>query len=299
MLSLGIDIGGTKIEVIILDNAGNILFQRRYDTLKASFEQFCDQLRSIVQEARERVEQNLSIGICIPGTVTETGTIKNSNILVLNGRSLPSHLEKICEQHVAISNDANCFALSEAVDGAAQGYSVVFGLTLGTGCGGGVVINQKIREGRNRVAGEWGHNGLPWYQEAKDGLPAPCYCGKDNCIETFISGTGLSHRFSMKYGHNADVKTIINSYYAQEPQSIAAIDLFLDQLARSLASVVNTLDPDIIVVGGGMSGQSLIFDNIQQRVASYTFGKELSTPIVPARFGGSSGVRGAAWLGRG
>jgi Transcriptional regulator/sugar kinase len=299
MLSLGVDIGGTKIETLVLNEQGEEIHRKRYETEKSSLASFTDRIMDIIRDTQDSVKEKFSIGICIPGaSEASTGFIKNSNILVLNNQPFSEILEKCCGQPIALSNDANCFTLSEAIDGAGQGYSVVFGLTLGTGCGGGIVINQKVHSGQNSCAGEWGHNSLPRYSPEKDGGEIMCYCGQKNCIETFISGTGLATRFNERFQTKLTAPQIFAAYDRKEESACRHVDLFLDQLARSLSDVVNILDPDIFVIGGGLSSLPLLYDNLQERIGAYVFGKSFTTPVIAARHGGSSGVRGAAWLGR-
>lgn len=299
MFSLGLDIGGTKIEALVLDARGREVYRKRFNTEKQSYETFFQSVIDIIENTQHSVSQAMSIGMCLPGTVEPSnGLIKNSNILVLNQKPFASMLEQACGQPVAISNDANCFTLSEAIDGAGKGYPVVFGATLGTGVGGGVTIDQIVIDGRNRCAGEWGHNGLPRFEPARDGDVVPCYCGQTNCIETFLSGTGLAERFRKRFGRNLNSLQIIEAWHEDDEQAIYAIDLFQDQLARALADVVNIIDPNIIVIGGGLSNSRDLYKGLEKRIARYVFSNTFTTPVALAVHGDSSGVRGAAWLGR-
>ncbi|WP_315709360.1 ROK family protein [Brenneria uluponensis] len=299
MLSLGIDIGGSKIEAVVLDSHGEVVYRQRHATEKHSYHVFFQHLCTVIDETRQALGAPFSIGIGLPGTVeVSNGKIKNSNILVINQQPLPAMLEAYVKQPVAISNDANCFTLSEAIDGAGKGYSTVFGVILGTGCGGGIAVNQQIIDGRNRNAGEWGHNALPRYTPDQDGPPVTCYCGKVNCTESFISGTGLAQRYNLQHNTALSAVEIMAAVEAGNTDACAHFALFQDQLARSLASVVNLLDPDVFVIGGGLSNCRPLYHGLEQQVARHIFSNTFVTPIVAAQHGDSSGVRGAAWLGQ-
>lgn len=299
MLSLGVDIGGTKMEVVVLDAQGTVIYKRRHPTIKNTYSSFFNALTGAIEQARQTLQQPLTIGICLPGTVeTSNGQIKNSNILTINQQPLPAMLEQHCRQPVAISNDANCFTLSEAIDGAGKDHPIVFGAILGTGCGGGISYNHQLLDGRNRCAGEWGHNALPRYTPVRDGPAVTCYCGQQNCIESFVSGTGLALRFNQRYQQNLNAQQIMEKYQQDDKNAVEHIELVQDQLARSLASIVNVIDPDIIVIGGGLSNSLALYQDIAIQVARYVFSTVFTTPIVQAIHGDSSGVRGAAWLGR-
>ncbi|MFC3396623.1 ROK family protein [Brenneria rubrifaciens] len=299
MLSLGIDIGGSKIEAVALNPRGEVVYKQRYPTEKQSYAAFFDLLCHVIDEARQALPTPFSLGICLPGTVESgNGEIKNSNILVINQQPLPAMLETYYRQPIAISNDANCFTLSEAIDGAGKGYDTVFGVILGTGCGGGIAIHQQVLDGRNRSAGEWGHNDLPRYAPERDGPAVTCYCGQVNCIESFISGTGLSQRYNQRYNCTLTAKAILDAVDRGDSDACTHFALFQDQLARSLAGVVNLLDPDVIVIGGGLSNRSLLYRGLETQVARYVFSNTFTTPILQAEHGDSSGVRGAAWLGQ-
>jgi fructokinase len=298
MLRLGLDIGGTKIEAVVLTEQGELLHKQRTATQKESYAQFVDDVTHIISQIRTRFTSPMSVGICLPGSVSPlTGLIKNSNILVLNGEPLPQDLHDRLGQPVTLSNDGNCFALSEAVDGAGKDHDIVFGVILGTGCGGGLAIGKRMIAGNNGNAGECGHNPLPGYDEKKDGAPARCYCGQTNCVESFVSGTGLSERYLLRTGERLKANDIVALAEQGHPAASAQFELYLDQLARSLASIVNHIDPGAIVLGGGMSNIQAIYQTIEQRVANYVFTDRFTTRIVQAQHGDSSGVRGAAWLG--
>jgi fructokinase len=297
-MRLGLDIGGTKMEAVVLDERGTVVYRERYPTPKESYQAFLRGIVEVITLARAAISSPLSIGLGIPGTVdSQTGLVKNSNILVLNQQPFARELEAILGQPVAITNDANCFTLSEAMDGSGKGYDVVFGVILGTGCGGGISINQRVISGPNACSGEWGHNALPHYTASTDGDGVACYCGQQNCIENFISGSGLERQYYESVKQHSNVLQIMKQVESGEAQSIRLWLRFQDQLARSLAGIINMLDPDVIVIGGGLSNIRSLYDGLQERVAKYVFGNHCCTPIVAATHGDSSGVRGAAWLG--
>lgn len=297
-MRLGLDIGGTKIEAVVLDDGGEIVYRERYPTPKENYQAFFHGVMDVIAQVRAALSQPLSIGLGIPGTVdSRTGLVKNSNILVLNQHPFSEELKAALAQPVAVTNDANCFTLSEAIDGSGKGHDVVFGAILGTGCGGGISIHQRVVSGPNACAGEWGHNALPHYHPGIDGDAVTCYCGQQNCVESFISGTGLERQYYESVKQRRHVLQIMKQVELGEAQSVLLWQRYQDQLARSLAGVVNTLDPDVIVIGGGLSNIRSLYDGLQERVAQYVFGKHCCTPILAATHGDSSGVRGAAWLG--
>lgn len=296
-MQLGIDIGGTKIEAVVLNENGDTVYRQRYATPKESYQRFFQAVITAITDAREATQSPLTIGLGIPGAADADGLIKNSNILVLNQQPFIQQLEEQLVMPVAVTNDANCFTLSEAMDGAGKGYGVVFGVILGTGCGGGLSADQRLITGPNACAGEWGHNFLPHYQAERDGAPTACYCGQINCIESFISGSGLERQYFQKFGQHVRVPGIIDMLNKGNPQAAQLWDLYQDQLARALAGIINMLDPDAIVLGGGVSNIKQLYPGLQSRIARYVFGKRCCTPIIQAQHGDSSGVRGAAWLG--
>lgn len=296
-MRLGLDIGGTKIEAVILNNEGNAVYRKRYETKKQDYRTFLHTVVGIVNEARMACSAPLSIGLGIPGTVDRNGLIKNSNILVLNQEPFSQDLERLLESPVAITNDANCFTLSEAMDGSGKGHNIVFGIILGTGCGGGLCINNQLISGINSCAGEWGHNTLPRYRAEYDGDAVPCYCGQTNCIESFVSGSGLARQYFQHFSKHGNVPDIIAQVESGDVRAAQLWQRYRDQLARSLASIINTLDPDVIVVGGGVSNVKHLYPGLQALVGQYVFGRQCQTPIIQAQHGDSSGVRGAAWLG--
>ncbi|ROP61997.1 N-acetylglucosamine kinase [Enterobacter sp. BIGb0383] len=297
MYSLGLDIGGTKIAAVIIDNTGREYGRFRRDTVKNSYGDFLHDLLLFIQEIKSTVQEPLAIGIALPGGISPiSGKIKNSNILVLNGEDLQSDLRTRLGQPVMIENDAACFALSEACDGAGRGKEVVFGLTLGTGCGGGIAIGQRLFSGAWGNAAECGHITLPGYTPETDGPPVTCYCGKQNCTESFVSGTGLAKRYleRCKTAHTAP--EIIALAKQGEPQALLQVANFRNQLARLLATIVNIIDPHVIVIGGGLSNEPLLLDGIDDEIAPLVFTDSFMTPVLTAVHGDSSGMRGAAWL---
>jgi fructokinase len=295
-MKLGIDLGGTKIEIIAVDDSGKELLRRRVPTPKENYAATLQAVVQLVHDAEAELGQRGSLGIGTPGTLSRaTGRLKNSNSVVLNGRHILQDLESLLQRPVKIGNDANCFALSEATDGAAAGASVVFGAILGTGVGAGIVVNGHILTGPNGIAGEWGHNPLPW-QQPQELIGLPCYCGKRGCIETFLSGPGMAKLHQIETGVSLSAEEIV----AQVEQGDAACEYSLqtweNRLARSLAHVINILDPDVIVLGGGMSNIERLYTRVPELWGRWVFSDRVDTKLVKHRFGDSSGVRGAAWL---
>ena len=296
-MRIGIDLGGTKIEAIALaDATGATVLRHRVPTPAGDYAGILNAVAELVAFAEKQTGQTGTLGIATPGAISPTtGLLKNSNSTVLNGKPLDRDLEARLGRPIRMENDANCLALSEAVDGAAANARVVFGVILGTGVGGGVVVNRQVHVGRNRVAGEWGHNPLPWAR--MDELPgALCYCGKRGCIETFLSGSGLTRDYRAASGEQRTAIAIAEAAAAADPLANECLRLYQDRLARSLASIINVLDPDAIVLGGGLSNLTCLYEGLPALLKTYTFSAEAGTPIVRARHGDSSGVRGAAWL---
>ncbi len=297
MLRLGLDIGGTKIEAQLLDEQGQCLLRQRIPTPNQHYADFLTGVTALITQYRVEFKQPFSIGIGLPGAISpDTGRIKNSNILILNGEDLRTDLEQQLNQPVALANDADCFALSEAVDGAGKEGKTVFGAILGTGCGGGVVVNKQLLSGPNAIAGEWGHNTLPGYLPEKDGLSQPCYCGRSNCLERFVSGTGFASRFNQQHNTQLDSALIMAAKQEGDVRAELHYQHLLDALGRSLASVINLIDPHVIVLGGGLSNVASLYQDLPAAVLPYVFSDHCNTQIVKARHGDSSGVRGAAWL---
>lgn len=295
-MRIGIDLGGTKIEAIGLNADGKELRRIRVATPKGEYEGTVAAIRNLVHEMEDLTHRTGSVGVGIPGTiVAATGLVKNANSTWLNGRPFAKDLSAALEREVRCANDANCFAVSEATDGAAKGAGVVFGVIVGTGCGGGVVMNGRVHGGPNGLAGEWGHTPLPW--ASGDELPGPlCYCGKRGCLEMWISGTGLSRDYEHVTGTALRGEEIVAAAELGDAEAMAALDRLEDRMARGFAVIVNILDPEIIVVGGGLSKLDRIYPNVSARLNGLCFGGNTDTPIVRAMYGDSSGVRGAAWL---
>ncbi|MGH8665313.1 MAG: ROK family protein [Burkholderiales bacterium] len=294
--AIGIDLGGTKIEIIALGPDGAELLRNRISTPQGDYDAILDAIVELVHEAERKLGGKATIGIGTPGAIsTATGLIKNSNSTCLNGRPLKTDLEARLGREIRIENDANCFALSEAVDGAAAGVKVVFGVILGTGVGGGIVVDGKILTGANAIAGEWGHNPLPVRDAAK--LPGPaCYCGRSGCIETWLSGPGLTRDYRQATGHVLEAREIAERA-TQDSACEAALGRYEERLARALAQVVNILDPDVIVLGGGLSNIERLYRNVPRLWVPHVFSDTIATRLTRNRHGDSSGVRGAAWLG--
>jgi fructokinase len=295
MIRIGVDFGGTKIEAAALDGEGR--FQARVRAPNpGEYEAARTVVRDLIAEAERQAGAQGPIGIGTPGSVSpKTGLMRNSNSLYLNGRPFREDLETTLGRPVRMANDANCLALSEAMDGAAAGATVVFAGILGTGAGGGLVANGQLINGRNGIAGEWGHNPLPWPNP--DELPAPrCWCGKPGCLELYISGTGFRADYARHGAAALDGPAIVAAARTGEAAASAALDRYIDRLARALATVVNLVDPDAIVLGGGMSNVAEIYDRVPTAIGTWIFSDICETPVVAAAHGDSSGVRGAAWL---
>ena len=294
-MRIGIDVGGTKIEALALDNDGRELVRHRVATPQGDYRGTIDAISALVRRIESETGHTGTVGAGIPGSLRANGEVKNSNSLCLNGRTLQLDLSGELNREVRVANDANCLAVSEATDGAAHGARTVFGVILGTGCGGGVALEGRVHAGPNGVAGEWGHNPLPWAKP--DELPGPpCYCGRQGCLEVWLSGTGIAADHARTTGQTITTHTLAEQAEQGSPEALATLDRFEERLARSLAGLVNILDPDIIVFGGGVSRIPRIYANLPALIRPYVFGGDFDTPLVPATFGDSSGVRGAAWL---
>lgn len=296
---IGIDLGGTKIEAVVLDRRGDIAFRERSATPRGDYDATLESIAALVADAERRMGSPATVGVGMPGTISPaTGLVKNANSTWLNGRRLQPDLERRLGRPVRLANDANCFALSEASDGAAAGASVVFGVILGTGCGGGVVVNGRVLTGPNAIAGEWGHNPLPWPDEHERPGPS-CYCGQSGCLETFISGPGLVRDYDAAAGADSgvmDASDVVARAGRGEAMAVAALSRYAHRLARGLATVVNVLDPDVIVLGGGVSNVPMLYEAVPRLLPSFVFSDAVTTRVVRAAHGDSSGVRGAAWL---
>jgi fructokinase len=292
---IGIDIGGTKIEAIALDPSGVAVFRERIATPRGDYDGTLAAIASLVGHAEAQVGP-ASVGIGMPGVISPaTGLVKNANSTWLNGRPLAQDLEAALRRPVRLANDANCFALSEASDGAAAGMPIVFGVILGTGVGGGVVAHGRIVTGANAIAGEWGHNPLPWPEPHE--LPGPdCYCGRTGCIETFLSGPGLARDHQTATGQQQSPEAIVAAARQGDRAAIETMARYEHRLARGLASIINVLDPDVIVLGGGMSNLTNLYQRVPQLCIPFIFSDAVVTRLAPPVHGDSSGVRGAAWL---
>ena len=290
---IGLDLGGTKIEGVLLSADGAVARRERIPTPSGDYRGILEAVRGIVGKLSDGDEP---VGVCTPGAVSpRTGLLKNSNSVCLNGMPFKEDLEKTLERPVRIANDANCLALSEATDGAAAGAAMVFAVILGTGVGGGISAFGKVHDGGNAVGGEWGHNPLPWMTENE--WPGPeCYCGKRGCIETFVSGTGLENDYHRATGNRLTAAQIEERAAAGDAECEKAIARYEDRLARGLLSVAHALDPDVMVLGGGMSNMLRLYDSLPGLMRPRVFGGDFDTPIRRAMHGDSSGVRGAAWL---
>ena len=295
-MRIGIDLGGTKIEGIALDESGQTKSRRRIVAPRGDYGETVRAITGLVHAIERELAVIATVGVGIPGTISAaTGLIKNSNSTWLNGTVLALDLPKILERPVRFANDANCFALSEATDGAAAGASTVFGVIVGTGTGGGIVVNKQVMVGSNAIAGEWGHNSLPWPRPGESPGYA-CYCGRSGCIETFLSGPGLSRDYSTATGTSATPEEILAAADRGESGAALSLERYEDRFARALASVINVLDPEVIVLGGGLSNIDRLYTTLPPRLGAYVFSDIVVTRIVRALHGDSSGVRGAAWL---
>jgi fructokinase len=309
-MRLGIDLGGTKIEGIVLDGSREVV-RLRVPTPPDDYDATLAAIATLVVDLEQMAGRVNSVGLGIPGTISpSTKLVKNANSVWLIGRPLQDDLQRVLHRETRIANDANCFAVSEAADGAGQGHDVVFGVIVGTGTGAGLVVRGQVLTGPHGIAGEWGHNPLPW-PDAGEWPGPPCYCGKTGCIETFLSGPGLAGDFaratagvlreSRSAGDRAATSEEIAALAAAgDAQAEAALERYERRMARALASVINVLDPDVIVLGGGMSKLARLYDNVPRHLGAYVFARGAServrTPILRARHGDASGVRGAAWL---
>jgi fructokinase len=297
-MRIGVDLGGTKIEILALAADGSELLRERLPTPRDSYNSVVTGICGLVLDAEARLGRRGTVGLAIPGIVSpKTGLVKNANSIVLIGHPLDRDLSVALNRPVRAANDANCFALSEATDGAAAGCQIVFGIIAGTGVGGGVCINGKVLGGAHAIAGEWGHNPLP--AATPDEIPGPeCYCGKRGCIESWCSGPALSAQFEAITGRKLRPTEIAAAATAGDREAAATMDRFLDRFARAIATLVNVLDPHAIVIGGGLSNIEALYTELPRRVEQYGFNPEGPTVIVRNKHGDSSGVRGAAWLWR-
>jgi fructokinase len=295
-LRMGVDLGGTKIEALVLDGKGNELARDRVPTPSGDYTATLQALAGLVDGLELRVGHPCRVGIGMPGAFSRlNGRVKNSNSVCLNGQPLRQDLERLLQRPLRFANDADCFTLSEATDGAARHAGVVFGVILGTGTGGGICVGGKLLAGPNAITGEWGHNPLPWPQA--DELPGrACYCGKQGCIETWVSGPGLAQAYREKHAQDLTAHAIIRAAGTGDAGALVVVNRYIDRLARALAGVINILDPDCIVLGGGLSNYARLYEAVPSRWGRYVFSDAVETRLLPAKYGDSSGVRGAAWL---
>ncbi|MGZ5032186.1 MAG: ROK family protein [Usitatibacter sp.] len=296
MLRIGVDLGGTKIELAALDASGAMRLRRRVPTPASDYEAIIESVGTLVEAAERELGAPGTIGVATPGAVSlATGRIKNANSTCLNGRALREDLERRLAREVRLANDANCFALSEAVDGAGRDAGVVFGVILGTGVGGGIVVDRRVIAGANAIAGEWGHNALPLPAPEDHPLPL-CYCGRPGCIETYLSGPGLAADHARATGERLPVEEIVARAQSGDAHCADTLERYARRLARSLAGVINILDPDVIVLGGGLSNVAGLYERVPQLWKEHVFSDEVRTRLAAPVHGDSSGVRGAAWL---
>jgi fructokinase len=295
-MQIGIDLGGTKTEAIAIAADAVVAARRRVPTPR-DYARTLDTIARLVAEIESETARTGTVGIGIPGVVgRSSGVVKNANSTWLNGRPLQADLEDRLGRQVRIANDANCFTLSEAIDGAGQGHDTVFGVILGTGVGGGIAIARRIHDGPNQIAGEWGHNPLPWTTDEERAAAPECYCGKRGCIETFLSGPGFERDYRHHTGTERSSVEIVSAAAGGEPRALETLRRYEDRLARGLASVINVLDPGVVVLGGGMSNLPGLADAAAALLPRYVFSDAVLTRVVSNRHGDSSGVRGAAWL---
>ena len=291
----GIDVGGTKIETAVLSDSGEFLSRERTNTPK-NYTALLNSIDKSLRQASINTGFDGPIGICMPGSVSkETGLIQGANTTYLNGQNFQKDLQATLNRSVRLSNDANCFALSEAIEGAGKGASVVFGVIIGTGCGGGIVVNRHIIPGVNGIAGEWGHTPLPWPVE-NEFENHDCWCGKTGCLETYISGTALVKDYKRMTGLEKDGKQIVLDCKNGDIFAEAVLQALEDRIARGLAMIINIIDPDIIILGGGLSNIERLYENIPRKWAGYVFSNKINTRLLKPKYGDSSGVRGAALL---
>jgi fructokinase len=295
VIRFGIDLGGPKTEIIALDDGGRELLRRRAATPKSDYQDILDQIAMLVRDAEAQLGSRGSVGIGTPGSLSRaTGLLRGSNSVCLNGKPIKADLEALLDREVRITNDANCFALSEATDGAGQGAEVVFGVILGTGVGAGIVVRGQVLTGPNAIAGEWGHNPLPWPSDHERPGPS-CFCGHSGCIETFLSGPGLERDHLAATGERVPAQEIV-ARASKGGDADATLRRYEERLARALAHVINLLDPDLIVLGGGMSNVERLYANVPSSWGQWVFSDRVDTRLVRHARGDSSGVRGAAWL---
>lgn len=293
---IGVDLGGTKIEAVLMDPAGEILRRERVPTPRHDYRKTIETIHELVQQLERDLGTPATVGIGTPGAISPaTGLVKNANSVWLNGMPLLHDLQRELGREVRMANDADCFALSEAIDGAGRDAEIVFGVILGTGVGGGLVHGRRLLSGPNAIAGEWGHNALPWPLDSE--RPGPdCYCGLTGCIETFVSGPGLERDYAAVVGASLSSAEIAMAADEGDAQSDAALQRYEQRLSRALAAVINIIDPHVIVLGGGLSRISRLYEKVPALWGPFVFSDRVDTRLVPPVHGDSGGVRGAAWL---
>lgn len=297
MPKIGIDLGGTKIELAVLDEASNIIYRERKMTPKDSYSDTLQVIQSLVQKVEEKFAATFSVGVSMPGAISKiSGTVKNANSHWLNGKFFDKDLKKLLKRDIRFANDANCFVISEVTDGIASGFRSVFGVILGTGVGGGLVIDGKLINGAASLSGEWGHCPLPWTTQVDLAYEQVCYCGKQFCIELFLSGTGMAKEHNFRNQSNLDSEQITLRALEGDRNCLASLDLYYERLAKSLAMICNIIDPEAIILGGGMSKITRLYKAVPPLINQWILGYEYSAKIMPPLHGDSSGVRGAAWL---
>ena len=295
-MRLGIDLGGTKIEIRALDDAGEELLCNRIATPKEDYSATLQSIKDLVLSAETELGETCTVGIATPGSPSPaTGLMRNCNSTWLNGQRFKQDMEALLGREIRISNDANCFALSEATDGAGADAKTVFGVIVGTGCGGGIVVNNRLVDGPNACGGEWGHNSLPWPEDGEL-QSTQCWCGLNGCIETFLSGTGLARDYEREFGASVAAPDIVRAANDGDKDAETVLRRYESRMARSLAHIINVIDPDVIVLGGGMSNVERLYKNVPAIWSDYVFSDIVLTRLLAPRFGDSSGVRGAAWL---
>lgn len=292
-MRFGLDLGGTKMEAVLLDDTGEIVWRERRPTPAEDYQAIIETIAALVAQAAIETAQEMTVGIGMPGSLSpKTGLVRNSNTQCLNGQAIKQDLESAMAREVRLANDANCFALSEATDGAGAGAQSVFGVIIGTGCGGGLVFDGKLQNGANGIGGEWGHN--PLAAPTADELPGPpCYCGRHGCNEVWISGSGFARDHEAIAGEKLTAEQIIASDSAAAK---ASFERLCDRIARALGAVINVVDPDVIVLGGGLSNVDALYTHIPEIWDGYIFSDVIETRLVKNKHGDASGVRGAAWL---
>lgn len=294
-MKLGIDLGGTKIEAAVIDDDGVVIWRERQDTPTNDYQQIIQIFSRLITSASDATGYDGNVGVAIPGSIDpQQGVVEGSSLPAINGKDLAADCEAAINRPFRVANDANCFALSEARDGAAAGYDTVFGVIIGTGCGGGLVVHGRLLSGGNGIAGEWGHTPLPWPIH-DEYLDHDCWCGQTGCLETFVSGTALAKDYETRTGTTLPAKEIAAITH-MDLVAESVLQVYEDRLGRALAQIINIIDPDAIVLGGGLSNLDRLYTNVPRKWQNWVFSRKVNTPLLKPKFGDSSGVRGAAWL---